>query len=158
VLTYDIVGRGGLELATLVLDLNGTIATDGLVIPGVKERLRALQECGLRTYLLTADTRGRGAETAKALGLTLHRLCSGGGEAAQKRAFVESLGAESVVAVGNGANDAGMLQIAALGIAVLGSEGTATRALLAADVVVQDICAALDLLLKPQRLIAILRC
>jgi P-type E1-E2 ATPase len=156
-LTYDIAGRGVLRLSTLVLDLNGTVALDGQIIPGVADRVRALQERGLSGYLLTADTRGRGAETATALGLSLHRLHSGS-ERAQKRAFVEHLGADRVVAVGNGTNDAEMLQAAAVGIAVLGTEGTATPALLAADIVVQDICAALDLLLKPQRLIATLRC
>lgn len=156
-LTYDIAGRGVLHLSTLVLDLNGTVALDGKIISGVADRVKALQERGLSGYLLTADTRGRGAETAEALDLSLHRLHSGS-ERAQKRAFVEHLGADRVVAVGNGANDAEMLQAAAVGIAVLGTEGTATPALLAADVVVQDICTALDLLLKPQRLIATLRC
>ena len=156
-LAYDIAGRGVLHLSTLVLDLNGTVALDGKIISGVADRVKALQERGLSGYLLTADTRGRGAETAEALDLSLHRLHSGS-ERAQKRAFVEHLGADRVVAVGNGANDAEMLQAAAVGIAVLGTEGTATPALLAADVVVQDICTALDLLLKPQRLIATLRC
>ena len=156
-LIYDIPGRGIIHLSTLVLDLNGTVALDGEIITGIEDRVRALQERGMGGYLLTADTRGRGAETAEALGLTLHRLHSGG-ERAQKRAFVEHMGADRVVAVGNGANDAEMLQSAAVGIAVLGTEGTATPALLAADVVAQDICAALDLLLKPQRLIATLRC
>lgn len=156
-LTYDIAGRGVLHLSTLVLDLNGTVALDGKIISGVADRVKALQERGLSGYLLTADTRGRGAETAEALDLSLHRLHSGS-ERAQKRAFVEHLGADRVVAVGNGANDAEMLQAAAVGIAVLGTEGTATPALLAADVVVQDICTALDLLLRPQRLIATLRC
>ena len=147
-LTYDIAGRGVLHLSTLVLDLNGTVALDGKIISGVADRVKALQERGLSGYLLTADTRGRGAETAEALDLSLHRLHSGS-ERAQKRAFVEHLGADRVVAVGNGANAAEMLQAAAV--------GTVPPALLAADVVVQDICTALDLLLRPQRLIATLR-
>jgi len=62
-----------------------------------------------------------------------------------------------VVAIGNGANDAAMLQEAALGIAVLGPEGLAAEALLAADVVVASIEDALDLLLRPHRLVATLR-
>lgn len=62
-----------------------------------------------------------------------------------------------MVAVGNGANDARMLERAALGIAVLGPEGLALSCLQAADVVVPDILAALDLLLFPRRLVATLR-
>ena len=75
------------------------------------ERLAALS-LNLQIHLLTADTRGQGAAMAAALhssfsilhsSLSLHRLTPGD-EAAQKRAFVESLGAERVAAVGNGAN------------------------------------------------------
>jgi P-type E1-E2 ATPase len=79
------------------------------------------------------------------------------GEASQKAAFVRGLGAEHVVAIGNGANDAAMLQKAAIGIAVLGPEGLALEALLAADVVAPDILTALELLQDPARLVATLR-
>jgi soluble P-type ATPase len=163
-LTVEIPGYGCLTLEHLALDLNGTLALDGEVLPGVLERLEALSS-HLQIHLLTADTRGRGADTAAALGIRLHRLTPGfvvsaqpnGDEAAQKRAFVESLGAEKVTAVGNGANDAEMLAVAALGIAVLGPEGLARAAWQKADLVVPDVGAALDLLLHPQRLVATLR-
>jgi soluble P-type ATPase len=62
-----------------------------------------------------------------------------------------------VVAIGNGANDAAMLSTAALGIAVLGPEGTARESIEAADVVVTSIEIGLDLLLNPRRLVATLR-
>ena len=78
-------------------------------------------------------------------------------EAQQKAFFVRELGPETVVAVGNGANDAAMLGEAAIGIAVLGPEGLALDALLAADVIVPNILAALDLLQDPSRLVATLR-
>jgi P-type E1-E2 ATPase len=155
-LEYEVPGWKRLRLSALALDLNGTTAMDGEVVPGVGDRLATLKGRGLAGYLLTADTRGRGAETADALGLVLHRLDLGQ-EGAQKRALVEALGAEQVVAVGNGANDVEMLQAAALGIGVMQEEGLATGILGAADVVVPDICAALDLLIKPRRLIATLR-
>jgi soluble P-type ATPase len=54
-------------------------------------------------------------------------------------------------------NDTGMLRRAALGIAVLGGEGLAVACLPAADVVAPDIGTALDLLLRPPRLLATLR-
>jgi P-type E1-E2 ATPase len=155
-LTVEIPGCGRLALDHVVLDLNGTLALDGEILPGLAERLAALSP-HLQIHLLTADTRGRGAATADALGISLHRLTPGN-EAAQKRAFVESLGAERVAAVGNGANDAEMLAVAALGVAVLGPEGLARAAWQKADLIVPDIGAALDLLLHPQRLVATLRC
>jgi P-type E1-E2 ATPase len=154
--TVEIPGRGSTHLSAVVLDLNGTIAIDGEVIPGVAERILALQEAGLTCYLLTADTRGLGAATAAALGVALQRLRPAG-EAAQKADFVKQLGADHVFAVGNGANDGDMLRAAAVGVAVLQEEGTSLAALQGADLVVPDINAALDLLLEPQRLIATLR-
>ena len=154
-LIIEIPGYERLMLDHLALDLNGTLALDGEVLPGVAERLAALSP-HLQIHLLTADTRRRGAATAATLGIHLHRLMPGD-EAAQKRAFVEALGAERVVAVGSGANDAEMLAVAALGIAVLGPEGLARTAWQNADLIVPDIGAALDLLLHPQRLIATLR-
>ncbi len=150
----DIPGWGVLELEHLVLDLNGTIALDGEVLAGVPERLAALSE-SLTIHLVTADTRGQATVIAEQLGIRLV-LVTPGDEADQKRALVERLGAERVVAIGNGANDAKMLQAAVLGIAVLGPEGLAGEALRAADVVV-GIHDALDLLLHPRRLVATLR-
>ena len=155
-LTFDIPGREALCLETLVLDLNGTISLDGAVVPGVGERVEKLKAKGLDIYLLTADTRGTGAAIAKALGIVLHHLAAGD-EKGLKQAFVQQCGADRTAAVGNGANDAGMLQVAALGIVVLHVEGAAIAALQAADVVVPNILAALDLLLEPKRLIATLR-
>ena len=63
-----------------------------------------------------------------------------------------------MIAIGNGNNDADMLSAAALGIVVLGGEGSAVRPLMQADVFARDITDALDLLLNPTRLLATLRC
>jgi len=70
---------------------------------------------------------------------------------------VETLGAHRVIARGQGANDAGMLKTAGLGLCVLSPEGTAGEAVQAADVLVPDIAAALGLLQNPRRLVATLR-
>jgi soluble P-type ATPase len=70
---------------------------------------------------------------------------------------VRKLGAHAVAAVGQGANDAGMLREAALGICVLSREGTATQTLLAAGLIVPDIFSAFELLENPLRIAASLR-
>jgi soluble P-type ATPase len=45
--SYEIPGKGALHVSALVLDLNGTVAIDGEIIPGVAERVRALQKQGM---------------------------------------------------------------------------------------------------------------
>jgi len=151
----NIPSRGLLRLQYLVLDLNGTIALDGELLPGVSRRLEKLTTL-LETWLVSADTQGTLSDLAASLKVRSKRLDSGD-EAAQKRAFIEELGAEGVAAVGNGANDAAMLGRARLGIAVMGHEGLAAECLTAADLIVPSIESALDLLLFPRRLLATLR-
>lgn len=150
-----IPGRGTVRLAHLVLDVNGTLAKDGRLLDKVAKPLAALRD-RLTIHLLTADTYGKQDNIDLMLGMKATRL-TGGNEAAQKAEFVRGLGAETVIAVGQGANDAGMLKAAAIGIAVLGEEGLATSALLAADLVLPTIHDALNLLEFPTRLVATLR-
>lgn len=154
-LELHIPGRGRVELAHLVLDLNGTLARDGRLLDGVVSPLRQLRDL-LDVHLLTADTFGSGGAVAQRLGIHLQVLASGPG-GAQKLAFVQQLGAAQVVAMGNGANDAAMLQAAGLGIAVVEAEGLATAAALAADIWVRSAEEGLGLLLHPMRLVATLR-
>jgi P-type E1-E2 ATPase len=152
---FTISGRGDFSITQVVFDVNGTLATDGVLLEGVAEKLAVLRERA-KVHLLTADTHGGQAAIDAALGFEAHRI-KPGDESSQKARFVETLGAEGVVAIGNGANDAGMLQAAAIGIAVLGVEGLSLETLTAADVLVRDIHNGLDMLLKPKRLVATLR-
>lgn len=154
-IALDIPARGHLALHYLVLDVNGTLALDGQLLEGVAERLARLHQ-KMEIHLLTADTHGRQEEIDRALNLQAVRIRSGE-ESEQKAAYVRALGATKVVAIGQGANDAGMLKEAALGICVLSREGTAVEALLAADLLVPSILDAFDLLERPTRLRASLR-
>lgn len=151
----SIPGRGTWKLEHLLLDVNGTLSLDGQLLPGVAERIAELRQ-NLRVRLLTADTFGKGKVLSQELGVSLQKV-SPPSEDHAKEAVVHELGAENVVAIGNGANDVRMLRAARLGIAVLGPEATAAEALQAADVLAPDILAALDLLLHPKRLVATLR-
>jgi P-type E1-E2 ATPase len=154
-IALDIPSLGNYVLTDLVLDVNGTLSVDGELLPGVAARCRDLTEV-VTIHLLTADMRGTAAGIAEELGVRWTRVRAGG-EAEQKRCFVQELGGHNVVAIGNGHNDVQMLAAAGLGIAVLGAEGTSVRALMHADLAVADICTALDLLLHPTRIIATLR-
>ena len=142
-------------LRHLVLDMNGTLAQDGALLPGVKERLDQLKPL-LEIHLITADTHGGGRDAARTLGIQFHKMTPGPG-GPQKLALVRELGPAGVAAIGNGANDALMLKEAALGIAVNGGEGAAAAAILAADIYIPDILDALDLFLHPDRIRATLR-
>lgn len=150
-----IPGRGELRIEHIVTDVNGTLAVDGILPDGLARRIGALRD-RLSIHLLTADTHGRQAVIDQQLNLTAVRI-KGGNEAQQKADYVKNLGAANVIAIGQGANDAAMLKEAALGICVMSQEGVAVETLLAADLLVPDIFAALDLFDKPLRLIASLR-
>ena len=144
-----------MQLEHLVSDVNGTLATDGILLDGMVRALTSLRD-RLNLHLLTADTHGQQQLIDRQLNLQAVRI-QPGGEGLQKAQFVQRLGAEHVIAIGQGANDAEMLRSAAIGICVLSSEGSAVETLLAADLVVPNIFVALELLDKPLRLVASLR-
>jgi P-type E1-E2 ATPase len=151
-LTIQISGGEKLELAHLVLDLNGTLSDHGVLIDGVPERLSRLAR-DLEIHLATADTLGTAQRLGTELALSVATISSG----SDKADLVASLGASRTVAIGNGQNDAEMLTLAALGIAVMAGEGAAVTALLAANVVCRSILDALDLLIDNRLLNATLR-
>ncbi|MBC7324477.1 MAG: ATPase P [Moorella sp. (in: Bacteria)] len=153
-LIYDIPGRK-IEIHRAVLDFNGTIACDGQLLPGVAERLHALSKL-VKVYVLTADTFGTAAAACCSLPVTLTMVDRQAGGRDKERLVLE-LGAANTAAIGNGVNDALMFGRAALSLLVLGPEGAAVKAIDQADVVFTDILAALDFLLKPQRVVATLR-
>ncbi len=151
----NIPGRGTIQLEYLVTDVNGTLAVDGHLLDRLARKIAGLGD-RLQVHLLTADTHGGQAIIDQQLNLEAVRIQKGE-EAEQKAAFVKRLGAEKVVAIGQGANDTAMLREAAIGIGILSIEGIARDTLLAADILVPDIYTAFDLLEKPLRLIASLR-
>jgi len=154
-LRMEIPGRGAYTIEFLVLDMNGTIATDGRISGRFRDKINLLAK-RLKVYILTADTRGDAQERLGRIAAELVRI-DGGEEAEQKGEFVSKLGAEKTIAVGNGYNDHLMVKAAALGIAVIGREGATKETICNADVVVTEIADALDLILKPLRHQATLR-
>lgn len=151
----EISGMPTLVIEHLVLDYNGTIASNGVLIAGVMEKLEKLSVL-LDIHVLTADTYGSVHEQCAGHKVSVHVI----GKYQQDREkliFIESLKPQHCIAIGNGKNDALMLSTAALGIAMIQEEGINTKALLAADIVFHSINDALDSLLNPQRLIATLR-
>lgn len=151
----DVPGFRKLRLAHLVSDYNGTLAVDGLLLPGVAERLRRLAS-DLAIHVITADTFGLAAAQLRGLPVEL-TIAPREAQAQTKLDFVSQFGADSVVAIGNGRNDRLMLDAAGLGIALVQREGGAVETLVAADIASTSVLDALDLLVNPNRLVATLR-
>lgn len=151
----EIPGFKLLRIAHLVLDYNGTLARDGKTIAGVGERLEMLAQ-RVSVHVLTADTFGSAEKELSGIPCKVS-VISKESQAEAKALYVRNLGAGETAAVGNGRNDRIMLEEAALGIAVVQTEGCSPDALLSADVLCTSIADALDLLLNPLRLTATLR-
>ncbi len=154
-ITLQLPGSTQLSLQFLVLDYNGTIAQDGEVISDCIPILHKLAE-ELTIYVLTADTHGTVEQKLKGLPCKLHII----GEDIQdklKLQFIQELGPEKTVALGNGRNDALMLKEAALGICLIQAEGANMMAAAASDLLCTHIVDALSLLTKPARLVATMR-
>ena len=151
----DIPGFGNLTIKHLVLDFTGTLSVSGALISGVAERLSALAS-QVTIHVITADTFGKARSALEGLPVEL-TVMKGSSEDKFKADFVESLGAECVIAMGNGNNDRLMLGKAAVGVAVVEREGCSGAALSSADLMVTSILDGLDLLAVPLRLKAGLR-
>lgn len=150
-----IPGFRDLQLNHIVSDYNGTLAVDGILLPGVREALTALTP-DIHVHVITADTFGLAAGQLDGLAIELH-ITPVEHQAEAKLEFISGLCADSVVAIGNGRNDRKMLSAAAIGIALIQKEGASAQTLASADIISLDILDALDLLCHPKRLIATLR-
>lgn len=154
-LKITIPGVGELDIKHVVFDFNGTLATDGKLHPFLAPLFAQLKKM-VDIAVLSADTYGTVQAECMDLGIDVHVLSSKNGTA-EKRAFVRESGAESTICVGNGVNDAGMFEICALSLLIMGEEGCAVKTLAKADIVVKNSEDALNLLLHPKRLTATLR-
>jgi len=155
VIEIAIPGAGELKVKHLILDLNGTIALDGIIIEGVKERLDRLSLL-LDIFIVTSDTMRSAERVTGNLNVRLRKLKESDG-GIQKLEFIRKLGERETISIGNGSNDVLMLRESLIGIGILGREGASVDAVMASDVIVSDVNDALDLLLKPDRLAATLR-
>ena len=154
-ISIDIPGWGNMEIENMVLDLNGTLATDGKIPTVVKKKINALAG-QVKSYVLTADTQGTATEEIQGMNVELVKI----GEKDSKEGkftFLKMLDLEKTVVIGNGNNDQLILKEAGLGILVLGDEGISLAAMKHSDILVKNISDVLDLFTKPKRLIATLR-
>ena len=153
--SIQIPGFGTLTLKHLVLDYNGTLAVDGIPVPGIREKINAHAK-NFNFHVITADTFGTVERALEGVDCSLVTIPEKD-QARAKARYLEKLGPDKTLACGNGANDELMLKDAALGVAVILEEGLNTRALLAADLLVREIFDLFSYLENPGRLVACLR-
>ena len=85
----QIPGYGKLSLRRLLLDYNGTLAKDGALLPGVRERLDRLGK-RLEIHVVTADTFGSVAREMEGTSVEIQVLESDD-HTAEKREILERL-------------------------------------------------------------------
>ncbi len=142
-------GRNPLEIEFILLNFEGTLATDRRIHPKAKDKLNLLSKRS-KIYILAKDEQEAIREILKKVKAEVVYFTEG--EVSQgKLDLLRQLGAAKAVAIGNGVDDAPMIEEAGLGICIIGVQGTSGEAIKKADVVFTDILHALDFLLKPLR-------
>lgn len=139
-----IPGGSAYEIDHLVLDYNGTLAHEGQLLDVLLPALRDLAD-DLEIHIVTADTFGSVRKNFEDTEIKVVVIDDDVVTEA-KADYVRKLGANSVMAVGNGKNDTAMLSAAAIGVGIMGQEGISKDALLASDVVFGNIHHLLKLL------------
>jgi soluble P-type ATPase len=148
-ITIQRPGRNPLEIEFILLNFEGTLATDRRVHPKAKDKLNLLAKRS-RVYILAKGEQEATGEILKKVKAEVIYLTEG--EASQgKLDLLRQVGAARTVAIGNGVDDAAMIEEAGLGICIIGQEGTSAEVVRKADVVFTDILDAFDFLLKPMR-------
>ena len=146
-ITIERPGQKPLEIEFILIDFEGTLAQDRRVHPKAKDKINLLAKRA-KIYIFSRGEKERVEEVLRKAKAEIIFLTEGEASRA-KLDLLRQLGPLKAVAIGNGFDDAPVIEEAGLGICVIGKEGAAGRTIQKADVVVRDILDALDLLLKP---------
>jgi len=142
-------GQDLLEMDFILMDFEGTLAQDRRVDPKAKDKINLLSK-RMKIYILAKGEKEVVEDVLRKVKAEVIYLRER--ETAQRKlSLLQQLGARRTVAIGNGVDDALMLEEAGLGICILGREGASVKAMQKADVVVTNILDALDFILKPLR-------
>ncbi len=155
VINIEVPGRCLYSIENVVFDYNGTIAVNGIMSSSIKEKISLLCEMA-NVYVLTADTYGSAAKECEGLNIKLVKFPKdNAGD--YKAEVVSKLGGNNTICFGNGYNDKKMFEVAKISVAVLEEEGMSSNLISVSDILVKSIEDGINLLLKPNRLIATLR-
>ncbi len=142
-------GQEPSEIDFILLDFEGTLASDRRVHPKAKDKINLLSK-RTKIYILTKGEKEGVEEVLKKVKAEIVYLDEGK-SSQQKLDLLRQLGVSRTVAIGNGVDDAPMMEEAGFSLCVIGKEGTSSETMDKADVVFMNILDALDFLLKPLR-------
>ncbi len=142
-------GQNNLEIEFILIDFEGTLASDRRVHPKAKDKINLLSKRA-QIYILTKGEKEPVEERLRKVKAEITYLAEAGASQ-QKLDLLRRLGASGTVAIGNGMDDALMIEEAGFGICIMSKEGTFSETMKKADLVFTDILDALDFLLKPLR-------
>jgi soluble P-type ATPase len=142
-------GREPLEIEFILIDFEGTLAQDQRIHPKAKDKINLLSKRA-KVYVLAKGEKEFLNEAFRKV--NVEPFYSKKGETSQQKLdLLRQLGADKTIAIGNGEDDAQLLEEACFGVCVAGREGASGEAIRKADLVVSNIIDALDFLLKPLR-------
>ncbi len=142
-------GQNNLEIDFILIDFEGTLAPDRRVHPKAKDKINLLSK-RTKIYILAKEEKKLVEERLRKVKAEITYFTEG--QSSQgKLDLLRKLGAVQCVAIGNGADDAPMIEEAGFGICTIGVEGASAQAMKNADLVFMSILDALDFLLKPLR-------
>ena len=140
-------GQANLEIDFILIDFEGTLASDRRVHPKAKDKINLLSKRA-KIYILTKEGKEQVMEVLRKVKAEIIHFAERD-VSARKLDLLRQLGANRTVVIGNGRDDASIIEEATFGICVISREGTAAETIQKADVVVSNILDALDFLLKP---------
>jgi soluble P-type ATPase len=142
-------GQDPLEVEFLFVDFEGTLASDGRIHPKAKDKINLLSK-RIRIHVFVKSGQALPEKTFRNVKAEIVYLTEGS-SSKQKTDRLEKLGPGRTVAIGNGLDDARIIEEAGFGICVIGKEGASGEAVRKADLVVMSVLDAFDFLLKPLR-------
>jgi soluble P-type ATPase len=138
-----------MKIEFILIDFEGTLASDRRVHPKAKDKINLLSK-RTKIYILTKGEREVVSEVLKKVKAEIVYLPEA--ETSEKKLdLLRQLGPTKTVAIGNGLDDAQVLEEAGLSLCTMGKEGISVEAMVKADLGFTNILDALDFLLKPLR-------
>jgi len=113
-------GQEPLEIEFILIDFEGTLASDRRVHPKAKDKINLLSK-RTKIYILTKAEKEVVEDNLRRVKAEIYYLTEG--EASkQKLDLLRQLGSSKTVAIGNGLDDVPMIEEAVLGICVVGKK------------------------------------
>ncbi len=150
---FDIPNRKKIEIKTIILDLNGTLAIKGKLVSGSAKKIRKLKKLGYKVVLFTGDQRGNANKLCKSLGIKYIKASKTG----DKEKAILELDPETCATIGNGRIDIETFKHAKISILTLQNEGIHVDIIPFADLIVPSVVDALDLFIDKDSLIATMK-